>query len=556
MSDDRFDKARLDELAGRAALREYEFASAAPGVGGFVARCRAAWNSVATKWQVRPMIEQQSAFNAALVEWLARRQTGEGAADGRDPTAERIAHDRSLTDLNREVAAVGAQAARQALSPTLSQRARGRGALSLTLSQRARERGALSLTLSQRERERGALSLTLSQRARGRGGTRRLRLAYFSPLPPAHSGIADYSAELLPALAERADVTLFSDAPISPGGLPRRPLDAFPAERWAFDLPLYQMGNSAHHAEIYRMLRRFPGVTVLHDFHLHHLLAHLTLGAGRFADYAREMAYALGDEAAPLLRDIRSGRAANPLYEVALNERLLDSSLGLIVHSQTVAGWIRAARPAARVAVIPHLVVPRPARSRRAALNLPPEAFLLAVVGQVTAAKQLPLALRAFQRLLAFAPQAYFLIVGEALPEVDLDETLRDLGLGERVIRLDYVESFDAFVDWAATADVVLNLRYPTLGETSGAALRVMAAGRPLVVFDHGWYGELPDEVAVKAPPLDEEALLAALLELARDPERRAALGAAAARYVATQCAPAAVADAYVEFIAALEPAA
>ena len=304
------------------------------------------------------------------------------------------------------------------------------------------------------------------------------------------------------------------------------------------------------------MLRRFPGVTVLHDFHLHHLLAHLTLGAGRFADYAREMEYALGGEAAPLLRDIRSGRAANPLYQVALNERLLDSSLGLIVHSQTVANWIHAARPAARVAVIPHLVVPRPARSRRAELGLPPEAVLIAVVGQVTAAKQLPLALRAFRRLLAFVPEARFLIVGEVLPEVDLDGTLRELGLGERVICLDYVESFDAFVDWAATADVVLNLRYPTLGETSGAALRVMAAGRPLVVFDHGWYGELPDEAAVKVPPLDEEALLVALLELARDPARRAALGAAAADTVAAQCAPAAVADAYVQFISALEPAA
>ena len=30
---------------------------------------------------------------------------------------------------------------------------------------------------------------------------RRLRIAYFSPLPPARSGIADYSRELLPAFA-------------------------------------------------------------------------------------------------------------------------------------------------------------------------------------------------------------------------------------------------------------------------------------------------------------------------------------------------------------------
>ena len=102
----------------------------------------------------------------------------------------------------------------------------------------------------------------------------------------------------------------------------------------------------------------------------------------------------------------------------------------------------------------------------------------------------------------------------------------------------------------------MLNLRYPTLGETSGAALRVMAASRPLVVFDHGWYAELPDDAAIKIPPLDEAALLAALLELARSPGWRAALGAAAARYVAAECAPEIIADAYVDFLArVLEPA-
>ena len=538
MSDDRFDRARLDELARRAELREYEFVSAAPGVGQFVARFRAAWNSVATKWQVRPLLAQQSAFNAALVEWLARRQMGQGVAGERDMDAERIAHDRAAAALNRDVAAVAAQATGLALS--------------LTLSQGVRERRTLSLTLSQGARERR----TPSQGARGQQAGRRLRLAYFSPLPPARSGIADYSADLLPALGEVADVTLFSDGAEAVDGLPRRPLDAFPAERWAYDLPLYHMGNSAHHADIYRMLRRFPGVTVLHDFTLHHLLAHLTLGAGSFTAYAREMGYDLGRTAAPLLRDIRSGRAANPLYDVALNQRVIDSSLGLIVHSQTVAGWIHAVRPAARVAVISHLVVPRPVRSRRAELALPAEALLIAAVGQVTAAKQLPLALRAFRRLLDFVPEAHFLIVGEVLPEVDLDAAIGELGVGERVIRLDYVASLEAFTDWAATADVVLNLRYPTLGETSGAALRVMAAGRPLVVFDHGWYGELPDDAAVKVPPLDESALLAALLELAGDAARRAALGAAAARTVAERCAPAAVANAYVSFMAALEPAA
>ena len=548
MSDDRFDRARLDELAGRATLREYEFASAAPGVGRLVARFRNAWNSVATRWQVRPLLAQQSAFNAALAEWLARRQMGEGAAEERDLDAERIGLDRAATALNRDVATVAARAAHLD-----GGRAAGR-TLSLTLSQGARgqpgEGGAAGRPAS----------LTLSHGARGLIGesraARRLRLAYFSPLPPARSGIADYSADLLPALAARADVTLFADGAGDVAGLPRRPLDAFPAERWAYDLALYHMGNSAHHATIYRMLRRFPGVTVLHDFYLHHLLADLTLGAGSFAAYAREMGYDLGQAAAPLLRDIRSGRAVNPLYEVALNQRVIDSSLGLIVHSRTVADWIRAVRPAARVAVVPQPIPPTRARSRRVELGLPADSLLIAAVGQVTTAKQLPLALRAFRRLLDFVPQARFLIVGEVLPEVDLDRVTAELGIEERVIRLDYVESLDAFNDWAATADVVLNLRYPTLGETSAAALRVMAAGRALVVFDHGWYGELPDDAAVKVPPLDEEGLLLALLELAGDPARRAALGAAAVGYVAAQCAPAAVAEAYVAFMAVLEPSA
>ena len=41
----------------------------------------------------------------------------------------------------------------------------------------------------------------------------RRQIAYFSPLPPTRSGIADYSAELLPYLAEAARITLFTATP-------------------------------------------------------------------------------------------------------------------------------------------------------------------------------------------------------------------------------------------------------------------------------------------------------------------------------------------------------
>ena len=51
-----------------------------------------------------------------------------------------------------------------------------------------------------------------------------------------------------------------------------------------------------------------------------------------------------------------------------------------------------------------------------------------------------------------------------------------------------------------AACDVHVNLRSPTMGETSGTTIRALSLGKPLVVSDAGWFGELPDDVALKVP--------------------------------------------------------
>ncbi len=66
-----------------------------------------------------------------------------------------------------------------------------------------------------------------------------------------------------------------------------------------------------------------------------------------------------------------------------------------------------------------------------------------------------------------------------------------------------------------AGSDVLVNLRHPTMGETSGSVIRGLSLGKPLVVSDVGWFSELPDAVALKVPPDDDEvATLTAALEL------------------------------------------
>jgi hypothetical protein len=57
-------------LQSRQTLREHRFHSDVPLLGPLIARFRECSNSVSTKWYVRDLIEQQNAFNAAVVAQL------------------------------------------------------------------------------------------------------------------------------------------------------------------------------------------------------------------------------------------------------------------------------------------------------------------------------------------------------------------------------------------------------------------------------------------------------------------------------------------------------
>ena len=390
----------------------------------------------------------------------------------------------------------------------------------------------------------------------GEGVLNPLRIAYFSPLPPERSGIADYSRELLPHLAREAEIVLYAADPGIVDEEMRaqfevRELGHFRQERNQFDVALYQMGNSEYHASIYPTLTHFPGVVVLHDYAIHHFIAHRTLIQGDFAGYAREMGYALGAQGMHLAHAVHLGQAPSAAFEVALNDRLLDSSLGLIVHSAYVADKIRRRGFERPLMIIPAQIEERPGRSRRDDLKLEDDGVLFASFGMITKQKQIEMALRVFQRVRESIPDAHYLLVGEALPEVDLQAIVAELGLVGSVTHVGYVPDLDVFVDWLHTADVVINLREPTVGETSATALRAMAAGRPLIVFDHGWYHEIPDEAALKTVPLDQELLLAAMLRLAQSPQMREQMGQAGRRYTREVCHPAAVAEATIRALSA-----
>ncbi len=372
-----------------------------------------------------------------------------------------------------------------------------------------------------------------------------MRIAYWSPLPPLRSGIADYSAELLPALARHLEIELivpdgWRRAGAVPGGLAAHPERAFPglAAAGRFDAVLYQLGNNhEYHTSIYRALLEHPGVVVLHEVVLHHLVRDLTLSAGDPAAYVREMRYAYGlTGEAVARRCVATGVPLDP-WNYPLFERVVDRSLGVLVHNEFTRRRVLASRPQTRLAVVPsHLSLgerppPGPAAAR-AALGLPPDAFVVASFGFVTPNKRPQEVLRAFARLRRRVPRAVLLLVGEVSPHFDfaamaVPEVMRGVTVTGRL-------ELDRFLLYMAATDVAVNLRFPTAGETSATLLRLLGLGKPVIVSRVGAFNEIPEGCCahVDVDEGEHELLVACLERLEADAGLRQAMGGNARRWV------------------------
>ena len=167
--------------------------------------------------------------------------------------------------------------------------------------------------------------------------------------------------------------------------------------------------------------------------------------------------------------------------------------------------------------------------------------------GVVNASKRIPELLRATADVRREHPELTLLLVGSTSPGFDLDRRLQRLGLADDGL------AREGWVDesrlWAlmAGSDVLVNLRHPTMGETSGSVIRGLSLGKPLVVSDVGWFSELPGDVALKVAPDDAEVetLTAALELLAARADVREAMGAAAAELARREHDVGRVADLY-----------
>jgi glycosyltransferase involved in cell wall biosynthesis len=370
-----------------------------------------------------------------------------------------------------------------------------------------------------------------------------VRIAYFSPMPPERSGIADYSALLVPALSRRLEVEVVSRGATRP---PR-----------GVDGSVFHIGNNPDsHGWILRALERNRGLVVLHDFVLHHLIAGVTLGQGDDVGYLDAMQRDGGAVGRMLAHGVVDGVIA-PVWETRPDEfplvrAVLDHATSVIVHSRATEQRVRETGYDLPISVVPHPAWHLPEGLPDA--QLPTDRGpIVACLGHITASKRLPQVLQAYAALRRAGVEGLLVLGGDVAPRLDLPLLVERAGVDPGDVVVTGYLPEDRLWAVICAADVCVNLRWPSMGETSGAVLRALSAGKPLVVSDVGWFSELPNAAAAKVPVDDGEveALTRTLRSLLEDEQLRRRAGAAALAYAREEHGLEHVADRYAAAIEA-----
>jgi glycosyltransferase involved in cell wall biosynthesis len=334
-----------------------------------------------------------------------------------------------------------------------------------------------------------------------------MTVGFFSPLPPARTGVADYAAALLTELRRHGRVEVAPDRS---------------------NAALYHLGNNGLHAAIYRRAIARPGVVVLHDAVLHHFL----LGQLSETEYVDEFVYNYGEWNRGLGRELwraRAGSAADERYfRYPMLKRVAERSLAVVVHNPAAAAAVTEHAPFARVVEIPHLFVPPPLPDDasvlryRTSLGVPPGAFLFGVFGYLRESKRVAAVLDAFRAVHSEMPRTALLLAGQFV-STDLERALAPLLHAPGIVRLPFLPDREFWLA-ARAIDACINLRYPPAGESSGIAVRMMGIGKPVLLTDGLESAPFPEDACVRiAPPPAERdslrhhmVLLRSMAEVAR----------------------------------------
>lgn len=253
-----------------------------------------------------------------------------------------------------------------------------------------------------------------------------------------------------------------------------------------FDVVLYHLGNNVFHHDAFRALRSRPGPVVLHEFNNldYYYQCWPRLSGNEQQRILTLLGQALGHNF-PDLNALEYHFSAHPeLDRYSIDARceqlVIEAATVTFVHSEHSAAVLRRRYPTARVEILPFPVTPiRQGQTSavRVHLGLPLDAFVFGVFGFLGEYKRLEQIIDAWHRwpdrpddvLLVFAGERQYLL------RIPVDcHSIRTTGYLDNDV-------FDALI---LSVDCGIQLRFPSLGETSGPISTLLAHRRPVILSD------------------------------------------------------------------------
>jgi len=381
--------------------------------------------------------------------------------------------------------------------------------------------------------------------------TPRPRLALLSPVPPAKSGVADYTADLLPALAIYYDITVIDTTwPQGCGGRDDHDGNGDMQDiAWLmqhgheFDRILYQMGNSGFHIGMLEALARFSGVVVLHDFFLGYLLwqeqalQQSNLAFERFHQEHGLHALALA------ANDLKTA-----IHRFPVNQQVFRDAKAVLVHSAYAQGLAKTwhgpvAREKTHVVSFPEPLATETSRvDARGRLNIASDDFVVCSFGYLAPSKLSDRIIKIWGASdLSQKSNCKLIFVGQShSDEYDkyIREVINTLPSAMRVSITGFVPP-SVYRNYLMAADLGIHLRQDSRGETSGAVMDAMSYGLPQIANANGSFAELDPKAVTLLPDKFEDISLAQALEsLHLNPVQRQQMSEAAKECVLQQHAP------------------
>ena len=379
------------------------------------------------------------------------------------------------------------------------------------------------------------------------------RLAYVSPLPPERSGISDYSAELIPSLAQYYNIeVIVSQTSVTSPWINQncaiRSVEWFREHYAEFDRVLYHFGNSTFHQHMFSLLGDIPGVVVLHDFFLSGILAHMEFHSGEIGRWISEL-YA-GHGYAAVNEFFKAKDSTDVILKYPCNYGVLQNSQGVIVHSDVSRDFARewygkeADKEWAQIPLLrsPCLIDSEARKNARNDLGLNRTDIVICSFGHIGVTKLNHRLLNAWHSSgVAKNPNYKLIFVGENDTGEYGQQLLANIRSSEFASRIRITGWTDTnlFHQYLAAADVGVQLRSLSRGETSAAVLDCMNYGLPTIVNGNGSMAYLDQDSVWKLPDEFADAELEnALIKICQDQSLRFDIGSRAQRVIHSQHAP------------------